>query len=288
MLESTTATRNEYFVSHLYVLHQAPEAHKLVGQRRKEHLKTLEAAQREQSSVQNEEISRLRRQNQELHDENEGLKRTYGSTSTSPAPTATSASPEMSSTAFTPYTMAGGYATARPVTMAIDSTASLPQMSQNMLIVVPHSINEIRSSLHALLAPVLDFSVISSPQNHLATLAALAPQLPSQLKPTNLQLSTPHHAYIDMIPSPTLRDRLINAGNANATAFMKQVCTIACEIEDHGQMTVWGEDWMNEFSWEFSAAVLEQWGWLLDHEWGIRANFWRRQRGATLLPGWDG
>lgn len=261
--------------------------HIISGQRRKEHLRTLEAAQREQSSVQSDELTSLRRQNQALQEENEVLKQRYGSTSTSPAPTAISASPQMSSSVYTPYSIPGGYATAHPVTMASESTTTLPHVSQNLLVVVPHSIDDIRSSLHTLLAPVLEFEVISSPQNHLVTLAALGPQLPSQLRPTDMQLSTPHHAYIDMIPSHSLRDRLITAGNANATAFMKQVCTIACEIEDHGQMTVWGEDWMNEFSWEFSATVLEQWAWLLDPEWGRRANFWRRQRGAPVLPDWE-
>ena len=131
-------------------------------------------------------------------------------------------------------------------------------------------------------------AVISNPQNHLTTLAALAPQLPPQLKPTELQLQTPHHVYVDMVPSPMLRDRLVAIGPANANTFMTQVCTIACDIEDTGQMTVWGEHWLNEFSWEFSAEVLERWGgWLLTSEWGQRANFWRRQRGAPILPAWE-
>ena len=172
--------------------------------------------------------------------------------------------------------------------MGMAPTSSLPQQSQNLCVLVPHDINEVRRTLHGLFAPLLDLSVISSPPNHLTTLAALAPQLPSPLKPTSLQLSTPHHAYIDMIPSQSLRDRLISVGNAHANTFMKQVCTIACEIEDNGQMVIWGEDWTNEFSWEFSAPVLEHWGgWLLDAEWGRRANFWRRQRGAPVLPGWN-
>jgi hypothetical protein len=69
---------------------------------------------------------------------------------------------------------------------------------------------------------------------------------------------------------------------------MTQVCTIALDIEDTGQMIIWGEDWLNDFSWEFSAPVLERWGgWLLTQEWGQRANFWRRQRGAATLPAWD-
>lgn len=278
----------EYSVRSSRTGYQAQVTYGSAGQRRKEHLKALEAAQRAQSSTQGDELTRLRRQNQELLEENEVLKRSYGSTSTSPAPTTTSTSPDMGSTSYTPYSMTRTYATAPATTMPPESTSAVPQMTQNLMVLVPHSISEIRSSLHALLAPVLDYGVISNPQTHLATLAAIGSQLPSQLRPTTAQLSIPHHAYIDMIPSPSLRDSLINAGSANATAFMKQVCTIACEIEDQGQITIWGEDWMNEICWEFSANVLEQWGWLLGGEWGRRANFWRRQRGAPVLQGWEG
>lgn len=158
----------------------------------------------------------------------------------------------------------------------------------SLVVVVPNNIREIRRTLHQLFNPIIDISVISDPQAHLSALAQLAPGLPYSLKPTQLQLSTPHHAYIDLIPSPTLRDRLIAIGPANCNTFLMEVCTIACEIEDSGQMTIWGEDWLNEFSWEFSAAVLERWGgWLLTSEWGQRANFWRRQRGHPTLPGYE-
>ena len=162
------------------------------------------------------------------------------------------------------------------------------QSASHLVVVVPNNIAAIRRDLHLLFEPLLEISVMSNPQTHLATLTALAPTLPLQLKPTELQLRTPHHAYIDMIPSPMLRERLITVGPANSNTFMTQVCTIACEIEDTGQMTVWGEDWLNEFAWEFSADVLERWGgWLLTWEWGQRANYWRRQRGAPVLPAWE-
>lgn len=158
----------------------------------------------------------------------------------------------------------------------------------NLVVVMPNNIREIRRSLHRLFAPLLEISVISNPQSHLATLQAMRASLPASLKPTQLQLSTPHHAYIDMIPSASLRERLISVGATHANAFLMEVCTLACEIEDTGQMTVWGEDWLNEFSWEFSALTLDRYGgWLLGPEWGQRANFWRRQRGAAVVPGFE-
>jgi Domain of unknown function (DUF3425) len=158
----------------------------------------------------------------------------------------------------------------------------------NLVVVVPNNVREIRRSLHQLFSPLLDVPVISNPQNHLAALQAMHSTLPAALKPTQLQITTPHHAYIDMIPSPSLRDRLITIGPVNSNSFLIEVCTLTCDIEDTGQLTVWGEDWLNEFSWEFSAVVLERWGgFLLTPEWGRRANFWRRQRGANILPGYD-
>lgn len=264
----------------------------------------LEAAQRELNSIQVEEVERLRRENQALAQENESLKAAYGSQASSPGPTVSPGEIRGSPSGYLPYgaPAATGYLAPvgvthpyvqSPVPASLPPPASTPMSTastdpSSLVVVVPNNIREIRRSLHQLFAPILEIPVISNPQTHLATLAALESTLPTSLKPTPLQLSTPHHAYIDMLPSPGLRDRLIAIGPANANTFLTETCTIVCDIEDTGQMTIWGEDWLNEFSWEFSARVLERWGgWLLTPEWGQRANFWRRQRGAPILPGYD-
>ncbi|OCT52190.1 hypothetical protein CLCR_08781 [Cladophialophora carrionii] len=279
-------------------------AQRVFRQRRKEHLSKLEASQRELNNIQVEEVERLRRENQALVQENESLKAAYGSQASSPGPTTMSPSEVRGSPSgylaygATPGGFLGPVAASQPfvsgaVSVSLPAPATTPLSStssdpSNLVVVVPNNIREIRRSLHQTFAPLLEIHVISNPQTHLATLAAMEPSLPSPLKPSQLQLTTPHHAYIDMLPSPSLRDRLIAIGPANANTFLTEACTIACDIEDTGQMIVWGEDWLNEFSWEFSASVLERWGgWLLTSEWGQRANFWRRQRGAPILPGYD-
>lgn len=278
-------------------------AQRVFRQRRKEHLSKLEAAQRELNSIQVEEVERLRRENQALVQENESLKAAYGSQASSPGPSVSPGELRGSPSGYLAYgAPAAGYLAQvgvsssfvpAGVAVSLPPAVSTPMSAagtdpSNLVVVVPNNIREIRRSLHQTFAPLLEIPVISNPQTHLATLAALEPTLPSSLKPTQLQLSTPHHAYIDMLPSPLLRDRLIAIGPANANTFLTEACTIVCEIEDTGQMTVWGEDWLNDFSWEFSASVLERWGgWLLTVEWGQRANFWRRQRGAPILPGYD-
>lgn len=268
-------------------------ADSLVGQRRKEHLTKLEAAQREANTLQGEELERLRRENLALAQENESLRAAYGSSASSPGPSTGSGDLKGSPSNYLPYGHPSTFLEAATASSALNSTpveALIPAVPDpsSLVVVVPNNIREIRRSLHQLFAPIVEIPVISDPQAHLTALANLAPSLPYSLKPTQLQLTTPHHAYIDLIPSPTLRDRLIRVGPANCNSFLMEVCTIACDIEDNGQMTIWGEDWLNEFSWEFSAAVLERWGgWLLPIEWGQRANFWRRQRGHPILPGYD-
>ncbi|KAK5092312.1 hypothetical protein LTR70_005594 [Exophiala xenobiotica] len=265
-------------------------AQRVFRQRRKEHLSKLEAAQREASNLQGEELERLRRENLALVQENESLRAAYGSSASSPGPSTSSADLKSSPSTYLPYGHPSAFLEAAAVTSLSSDAALVPSVPDHssLVVVVPNNIREIRRSLHQLFTPIIDISIISDPQAHLNALASLAPALPYSLKPTQLQLTTPHHAYVDLIPSPALRDRLIAIGPANCNTFLMEVCTIACDIEDSGQMTIWGEDWLNEFSWEFSAAVLERWGgWLLTNEWGQRANFWRRQRGHPTLVGYD-
>lgn len=71
-----------------------------------------------------------------------------------------------------------------------------------------------------------------------------------------------------------------------AQSFIKAIGSMIGQAEDVGQILVWGDDPLNEMAWEFSQPILEDWGWLLGRDWVVRANFWRRQRGATLLPEW--
>jgi hypothetical protein len=108
--------------------------------------------------------------------------------------------------------------------------------------------------------------------------------LPQSLKPNKAHLDTPHHFEIDMIASPTLRDRLLTVSTEVAQNFINEVGFFSGE--DTGQFTIWGDDPLNEMSWEFSQSILERWGWLMGRDWVNKSNWWRRQRGAPLLPEW--
>jgi len=87
-----------------------------------------------------------------------------------------------------------------------------------------------------------------------------------------------------MIASPTLRDRLLTVAPDVAESFIREVAFLAGE--DSGQLIIWGQDPLNEMSWEFSQPILDRWGWLMGRDWVGRSNWWRRQRGVALLPEW--
>jgi hypothetical protein len=152
------------------------------------------------------------------------------------------------------------------------------------MVMVPYDRNKARQDLIDLFAPLLtDSAILSNPSLHLSTLQAMGPSLPVPLRPTTLQLSRPHYYGIDMLASPRLRDRLMNVSMEVAQAFITDFDSSKSDGEDEGPVIIWGEDPLNEMAWEFSRDMLVRWGWLLGPDWMLRANFWRRQRGAEGL-----
>ncbi|KAL5313785.1 hypothetical protein ACEPPN_018207 [Leptodophora sp. 'Broadleaf-Isolate-01'] len=345
--------------------------------RRKEHLKNLEQAQKEQSSEQSEEIERLRYQNDELRRENEALRaQMYGSSSSSSHLMSSSMalpplssdsrqyslSPSISGTsisgtgsppatlgadmmpmaalsmtsssmlppsmnAFTdpsalssqPYSMVHQSGLRHNSQSSPDSSglvrdsrsrssmgsafqsmnisqseAQAPQVQRRVsgpassMVMAPYDRTKARSEILEIFRPLYsDPSITSDPQRHLAVLQSMSGSLPGALKPSKAQLETPHYYGIDMIASPTLRDRLMTVTSDVARGFVSDLGIIGGERGDEvGQVIIWGDDPLNEMSWELSQPLLDRWGWLLGATWLQRANFWRRQRGAPLLPEW--
>ncbi|KAH8663031.1 hypothetical protein BGZ60DRAFT_471228 [Tricladium varicosporioides] len=344
--------------------------------RRKEHLKNLEQAQKEQSTEQSEEIERLRYQNEELRRENETLRaQIYGSSTPSThnlmsAPInvssmssdgrAYSLSPSISGTSLSgagsppttlgsdmmpmsalsltssmlpssmnayadptalssqPYSMvhpsglrhnsqsspeSSGFRNSRPamgpsfqsmnMSQSIETQAPLSNQRKlssqppSSMILTPYDRNKARAEINRIFQPLYsDTSITANPERHLTVLRQLSESLPSVLKPSKAQLETPHYWGIDMIASPSIRERLLTVTSDVAQSFVTEIGIIGSEREDIGQLTIWGDDALNEMSWEFSQPILERWGWLLGRDWVNRANLWRRQRGAPLLPDW--
>lgn len=263
------------------------------GQRRKEHLRNLEQAEKERATIQKEEIEKLRRENEALRQENETLQKESTSGLNSPVASSSASSvagaPGYPRFGIAPPGIVLDQASALHVDAAYPAAATSLIPGPPALIVTPQPVANVRAYLTSLFQPILSGGPLLGQQSHLHSLALMGPNLPQSLRPTELQLHTPHLAAIDLIPSPWLRESLIRAGDLAASNFLAQVCTFVCDIEDHGQITIWGQDALNELSWEFSKEVLEQWGqWILDESWFRRAAFWRKQRGATVPEGWDG
>ncbi|PQE06505.1 Aryl-alcohol dehydrogenase protein [Rutstroemia sp. NJR-2017a WRK4] len=344
--------------------------------RRKEHLKNLEQAQKEQNNEQSEEIERLRYQNDELRRENEALRaQLFGTTSQglllapvggqlptdhrqyslspsisgasmsnagSPPASLSSDFMPMGSMSMTssmnhppmhayndpialssqPYSMvpqselrshnaqsspeSSGYQ--RNPTMGSSSfqhpslniprtggsstsadqsrSSSRPNVS---IVMPPYDRKTACKNIRELFQPLVSDPAVlngTSPERHLAILRSIADVLPSALKPSKTQLETPHFYAIDMIASPSLRERLMNLSRDVAQSFIRDFGSCIGEAEDVGQVIIWGDDPYNEISWEVSQPVLERWGWLLGRDFVDRSNAWRRQRGAPSLPEW--
>ncbi|KUJ20552.1 uncharacterized protein LY89DRAFT_446379 [Mollisia scopiformis] len=343
--------------------------------RRKEHLKNLEQAQKEQSSEQSEEIERLRYQNDELRRENEALRaQIYGSSSSSShlmsgsinvpsisdarqyslspslsgtsmsgtgSPPATMASDMMPMAALSltssmltppmqayadpsalssqPYSMvhpsglrhnsqsspeSSGFRSSRStmgpsfqslnLSQSVEAAAPLVPGQQRRssgqpptMVMVPYDRNKAKNEILDLFRPLYsDPSVTNDSSRHLTVLRTMSETLPPSLKPSKAQLETPHYYGIDMIASSSLRERLMTVTTEVARSFCADLGIIGGERDEVGQVIIWGDEPLNEMSWELSQPLLERWGWLLGTGWTQRANFWRRQRGAPLLTEW--
>ncbi|KAF2468690.1 uncharacterized protein BDR25DRAFT_343988 [Lindgomyces ingoldianus] len=112
--------------------------------------------------------------------------------------------------------------------------------------------------------------------------------LPPSLLPTPLQKSTIHAPWIDAVPSPPLRDNLIqHYGTWDVDDWCEDVMGGLYEgFDDCKQrgMLVWGDPWREE-SWEFSEGFVEKWGWMLKgcRELVEATNRWRESRGEERL-----
>jgi len=151
---------------------------------------------------------------------------------------------------------------------------------------VPYDRHKARTELQDIFRPFSDSAVTSNPQRHLEVLLSMRDILPEALRPSKAQLETPHFYGIDMIASPTLRERLISVSADLARNFCTDLGLAGDQRDDVGQVMIWGDDPLNEISWELSQPILARWEWMIGPEWTQRANFWRRQRGAPLIQAW--
>ncbi|KAK5465477.1 hypothetical protein LTS15_002040 [Exophiala xenobiotica] len=115
--------------------------------------------------------------------------------------------------------------------------------------------------------------------------------LPPNLRPTPAQLSIPHHPVIDLLPWPSVRDRLIHVLNqppqfrpAGGAKSPMALIEFVYDIEDPGEgVRISGEDPLDGRNWEVGEKVFRGWWWCFDREVVSRTNELRRRRGAATL-----
>ena len=114
--------------------------------------------------------------------------------------------------------------------------------------------------------------------------------LPSNLQPTVIQLSQPHHPIFDLLPWPTVRDKLIlvftQPPEIRPTAAKSPTALLefVYDIEDSAEgVRIWGDDPHSDQSWEVGEKVFNNWWWAFDGDVIRRSNEMRKRRGARLL-----
>ncbi|CAJ0546570.1 Ff.00g011970.m01.CDS01 [Fusarium sp. VM40] len=143
--------------------------------------------------------------------------------------------------------------------------------------------------------------------NYLHTLSPTpAPNLPPNLHPTSAQITIPHHPLLDILPWPSVREKLIcilalpselrpliarEEGDEDGSGQAKAVVQIVHDLDDmadgcriHGNLVAWGEG--SEFaeeSWEMGECFFKNWWWCIDGRVVNMSNLRRRQRGLGCL-----
>lgn len=114
--------------------------------------------------------------------------------------------------------------------------------------------------------------------------------LPSNLQPTLNQLSIPHHPIIDLLPWPSVRDRMIMVLSQPpevrppSAASPMALLDFVYDIEDGAEgVRIFGDDPYSEQNWEIGEKVFQSWWWMFDKDIVRRSNELRAFRGAPTL-----
>ncbi|KAI6081673.1 hypothetical protein F4821DRAFT_248741 [Hypoxylon rubiginosum] len=117
----------------------------------------------------------------------------------------------------------------------------------------------------------------------------LPPSYPHSLVPTPLQVTEPHHPWIDLLPWPILRDRILHLSVIDSIEEVN-ICHDIVEFDatqspsEKPGLIIWGSPW-DPRGWEASPAFLRKWGWIVDgcEEILEGTNYWREKRGEKKL-----
>lgn len=113
-------------------------------------------------------------------------------------------------------------------------------------------------------------------------------RVPNNMYPTEEQLNIEHHPYIDVaFPWPSMRSKILKCldtvidDNDLCDSVFKAGLPGAEQTEP--AFYIWGDDAMDEASWEVGEQFARRWWFLLDDEIVRRTNWWRRRRGLAQI-----
>ncbi|KAH6659293.1 hypothetical protein BKA67DRAFT_10015 [Truncatella angustata] len=114
--------------------------------------------------------------------------------------------------------------------------------------------------------------------------------LTSSFAPTVAQRTVPHHPIIDVLPWPSVRDRLI--GVFSLPDDCRPPCAVgplalvqlAYDMEDSAEgIRIWGHSPCNGSMWEVGQVLFQRWWFVFDRQVIEQSNRWRLLRGAPEL-----
>ncbi|KAM3449055.1 hypothetical protein MY3296_007253 [Beauveria thailandica] len=117
-----------------------------------------------------------------------------------------------------------------------------------------------------------------------------AHQLPPTWQPTATQIMMPHHPFLDFLPWPSVRDKVIEIfslperSRPPSAAGPTGLANLAYDIEDSSEgVRIYGDDPYDPAYWEVGQLFFQRWWFLFDRDIIATSNRWRRLRGAPPL-----
>ena len=185
---------------------------------------------------------------------------------------------------LTSFSPANTSATSSSTTYSFPDEQNLPMLELNLLrgamsIAKRLNIDQLVWSIDAT-SPFTAPDMVMTSFNH----------LPQNLRPTLVQLTNPHHPMMDLLPWPSVRDRLILMFaqpldfRAPIAASPTALVDLVYDIEDSAEgVRIWADDPYSAQNWEVGEKLFKNWWWALDADVLRRSNEMRLSRGANLL-----
>ncbi|KEY63920.1 hypothetical protein S7711_10246 [Stachybotrys chartarum IBT 7711] len=115
------------------------------------------------------------------------------------------------------------------------------------------------------------------------TPTALESGLPAGLRPTDLQRTTLHHPWIDLLPIPKMRDNIFRRGFDSFDE--EELChDMRGRVHQDPGVLVWRDPW-DPSGWEVTGSFVQSWGWAVVGCWDLfrSTNKWRALRDEKPL-----